>query len=287
MKEIKTNKVSIKVVKVTKKLVESLLAKNERNRKINKNEVEHILRDIKADNWMFNGDVIKIDKDGYLMDGQHRLTAIKEAGYPSDMELIIIQLPISGEDRDRVFYTMNTSRMSPAGQIFQYNEIPNGTASVAISRWIAKTRFGKNLNLVASHIEIMDTYNTFRKEVDNAVSLSHSKKGVVRFLAPMSAVLAIVAHSRPNSTDVWDFASRVLNGTDLKKDSVEYAFFRYLSSLKTGHIGTMAQREQFFTAANAIYTYLDSPNKIVRTVRTTDAMKERLLARICEDVKAQ
>lgn len=280
-------KLEVKVVKVTKKLIDSLLAKNERNRSINKNEVNHILRDIKADRWMFNGDVIKIDGNGYLMDGQHRLMAIKEAGYPSDMQLIIVKLPVVGEERDKVFYTMNTSRASSAGQIFQYNEIPNALAKTTISRWIAKIYFNIGICGKPSYGEIFEVYKKFVNEVDTAVSLSHNHKGVVRFLAPMAAAFAIAAYARQNDDKVWEFAKNVSNGTGLRRNTVEYALFKYCSMLKTGHIGTMAQKEQFYTALNAVYTYLDCPDKPITRIRPKEQMREKLYKRALADAQSK
>ena len=115
-------KTQVKVVKVTKKLVDSLLAKNERNRPIKKDHVAMLVRSIKAGRWRLNGDPIVIDGNGYLMDGQHRLTAFKEADYPSEIEILLVKLPVVGEERDRVYLTLNTSRPYSGAQMFKYME---------------------------------------------------------------------------------------------------------------------------------------------------------------------
>lgn len=47
------------------------------------------VNEMKEGNWMFNGDTIRFDTKGHLLDGQHRLEAIKESGIPQ--EFIVVE----------------------------------------------------------------------------------------------------------------------------------------------------------------------------------------------------
>ena len=67
---------------VTPELAGQMMSKNERNRKIRTGAVGRIDEDIRNGNWVLNGESIKLDKDGYVIDGQHRLAAIVLAGIP-------------------------------------------------------------------------------------------------------------------------------------------------------------------------------------------------------------
>ena len=67
---------------VTPELAGQMMSKNERNRKIRTDAVGRIANDIRNGNWVLNGESIKLDKDGYVLDGQHRLTAIILTGIP-------------------------------------------------------------------------------------------------------------------------------------------------------------------------------------------------------------
>ena len=278
-------KTQVKVVNVTKKLVDSLLAKNERNRPINAKRVASLVRAIKDGKWRNNGSTITLDGNGFIMDGQHRLAAIKQAGYPSDIELIIIKYPIVGEERDNVFYTMNCSRPSSTAQVFQYNSIPNANAKAACCRFIAMVYYGMGFEGVPNRDELWECYNLFKNEVDVAVSFS-AKKPIVRFLAPMMAAFAIVAHAHPKDDRVWELAHKVSCGANLRQKSVEHTFFKYCNTLRTGHIGTCNQKEQFFTTLNAIYTYLDTPEKSIVRIRPTEQMRGKLLKRAMTDAQA-
>lgn len=283
MKNQTTNmKAKIKVVSVTKRLVDSLLAKNERNRPINANRVASLVRAIKSGKWVNNGSTITLDGDGYIMDGQHRLTAIKEAGYPSDIELIIVQYPVFGNERDSVFYTMNTSRASSTGQVFQYNEVPNSSRAKATCRFISMLYYGIGFAGVPNNYELWDVYNLFKEEVVKAVSFN-SKCSIVRFLSPMMAAFAIAAHRKENADKVWELARKVTYGEKLRLKSVEHSLFRYCTTLKTGHVSTNDQKTQLLIALNAIYTYIDSPEKSINHLRPNGKREEYLLKRATAD----
>ena len=55
---------------------------NEHNRPVRKNHVNFLASEIKAGNWQVNGQAIVIADNEQVLDGQHRLLAIIEAGQP-------------------------------------------------------------------------------------------------------------------------------------------------------------------------------------------------------------
>lgn len=66
---------------ITPEMAESLLETNTNNRKISKGTVQAYTNDILNNNWDESvGVAISIDENGVLRDGQHRLTAIVQAG---------------------------------------------------------------------------------------------------------------------------------------------------------------------------------------------------------------
>lgn len=73
---------------VTPEQAEAWLGRNKRNRHIRQSLVQQYARDMKDGNWPYTGDAIRFDTDGNLLDGQHRLKAIVEAGVPLDIEVI-------------------------------------------------------------------------------------------------------------------------------------------------------------------------------------------------------
>lgn len=70
----------IEQVDVDSTLAKKLLASNaENNRNIRPGKVEQYTRDMLAGSWPVTGETIKVDTNGVLIDGQHRLTAIINA----------------------------------------------------------------------------------------------------------------------------------------------------------------------------------------------------------------
>ena len=59
-----------------------ILEGNENNRRLNMATVDYYRRQIENGVWQINGESIKLDDRGYLLDGQHRLLAIVKANKP-------------------------------------------------------------------------------------------------------------------------------------------------------------------------------------------------------------
>lgn len=62
---------------------------NTHNRAIRPRQVASYSRDILNHNWVWNGESVKFDINGVLLDGQHRLAAIVETGVP--LRLLVIR----------------------------------------------------------------------------------------------------------------------------------------------------------------------------------------------------
>jgi len=79
---------------ITPSIAEAMLGYNSENRNINHRRVAVIRDDILADRWEFNGDAIRFDENGIMIDGQHRLAAIVMAG-KSVASLVVRGVPVA------------------------------------------------------------------------------------------------------------------------------------------------------------------------------------------------
>lgn len=70
------------IEEITPELAATYLAKNCINRKISQGHVDNIASRIAKGDWELNGDTIRFDDSGNLIDGQHRLSAIIKAQIP-------------------------------------------------------------------------------------------------------------------------------------------------------------------------------------------------------------
>lgn len=71
---------TFKMVVVSPELAAEWLKRNRKNRPINATHVAKLVRDMKAGRWAPSPQPIVFDVDGDLIDGQHRLRAVMEAG---------------------------------------------------------------------------------------------------------------------------------------------------------------------------------------------------------------
>jgi hypothetical protein len=76
-----------------KEAAQWLKGRNGHNRPLSKTYVSYLANEIQSGKWRLTHQGIAFDSDGVLVDGQHRLSAIVEAGKPVQM-LITIGLPI-------------------------------------------------------------------------------------------------------------------------------------------------------------------------------------------------
>jgi hypothetical protein len=75
-----TTQFHIEQVEMNLALAKKLLGQNaENNRNIRPGKVDQYVRDMLAGHWPITGETIKVNTEGVLMDGQHRLTAVIEA----------------------------------------------------------------------------------------------------------------------------------------------------------------------------------------------------------------
>lgn len=109
------------VVDIDKHMAGIWLSRNSKNpRKINRNTVAAYAADMKAGKWLLNGEAIVFDKDGNLLNGQHRLTAV----YESDVK--IKSVVIWGVDPDCKIFDYGIKR-----RISQEFNCPNAVEAVA------------------------------------------------------------------------------------------------------------------------------------------------------------
>ncbi len=111
--ELKRRKISkqeleVKILRITPEMATEFLERNRDNRPIRQLHVKRIARLISGGRWRLNGDSIKFDTRGDVVDGQHRLWAIFES------QMAVDSVVVYGVERD-AFATMDTNRLMRNG----------------------------------------------------------------------------------------------------------------------------------------------------------------------------
>lgn len=99
-------------VKASKPLVDAILSVNKNNRKARKSHITWIKKAIEEGKFVLTGQAISLSKDGELIDGQHRLLAIRDSGYPP-VELLLV----TGLEKEAKIYVDQHAKRSVADML--------------------------------------------------------------------------------------------------------------------------------------------------------------------------
>lgn len=131
----KKGKPSAHMVDLTPAMAAMLLDRNPANRKISQQQVERFSYEIAGGRWVFNGEPIIVSDTGELNDGQHRCSAVVEAGRAISVLMIV------GVQRDSRT-TLDQGRARTAGDYLamEGNENAKHLAVAANYAWQYRNR---------------------------------------------------------------------------------------------------------------------------------------------------
>lgn len=174
---------SVRVVIMTPALAKNILEiRNVSNRKVTPTNVRLIGKAMVEDKWDFNGDSIRFDENGNMIDGQHRLLAIINTGVSVPMVIM------TGIKKD-AFDTIDIGTKRSASDIFSINKIKNEVLTASVVKFIYAFKNGKysaNRNTVRNlqNHEIMDYYNSLPNIEESISFASKLKTKGQKLLAP-------------------------------------------------------------------------------------------------------
>lgn len=197
---------------------EILHSKNPKNRNIQTNRVTRYAKEMLSGRWTENGDPIRFDVEGNLIDGQHRLSAVVSASMQQSF------LVVKNVEHDAI-YTIDTGKVRNAGDILAID--------CAIAPQKAQT--------FAAALKTFQTYRHCGKIVTSAkmnnadVSAAYQEHDVLitqaaEWLLPLLAgevnlmpkgqMLALaMIFTELNEEAAWEFMHDVIRGTNLTDHS--------------------------------------------------------------------
>jgi hypothetical protein len=122
-----TTQPTVTVEEITPIMAADLLSRNINNRNLREKRVNAIAADLLAGRFVMNGDAIRIDTSGNLLDGQHRLAAVVQTGQP--IKTIVVRgLP------PETITTIDTGAPRKFSDVLQMQRrTPNATIAAAIT----------------------------------------------------------------------------------------------------------------------------------------------------------
>jgi len=236
-----------KIHTATREMVDSLLSMNVENRNIRSRVVERYKRDIEAGRWHLTNQGIGISSDGILIDGQHRLVAIKEAGYPPIQILIV-----SGLNKEAQKAVDQHAKRSARDMLaFSFNaRVSRAAPSIAS----IIHRVNSTWRSQPTSQELYDIIIDYRIEIEEVVSTPSSANF---FAAPFLAAF-VIGYRDYNSPRVFDFMKRVENGELLTKDMPEFHLRNYIATGRKSSAGGQVQKDRFEKALKAFDCFMEN-----------------------------
>lgn len=239
----------------TKQLIDWLLSMNTDNRPCRASVVDVYVDEIKAGRWHLTNQGIGVSEDGLLVDGQHRLLAIKKAGYPPLPILVVTGL--SRESRMAV--DQHAKRNARDLLQFAFNAKVS-RAAPAIARLIDKqtnSNWGSGGTPIGKIMEVISEYREEIEAIAEAPSLASF------FSAPVLAGAVLSARERGRHGEIIAFLTRVMRGEMLIKNQPEYHLRNLVLGGQCG--GSMMQREFLRKTVKAIDHHLSGkPMSVLR-----------------------
>ena len=154
--------ITSKVIEVTPRMCETWLDKNINNRPLNQRHVNLLTRTMLQGDWDLNGESLKFDVDGNILDGQHRMWACIESDTPFKT-MVIYNL-------ERItFDTIDTGRNRNAPDVLSMNGEVNTVLLSGVLKHVGRYYSGQMLStgkITNKEIEsLLDTHPKTREIV--------------------------------------------------------------------------------------------------------------------------
>lgn len=206
-----------KIMTIDPNTADVFLSMNTKNRPLNLTRSKRIAEAIKRGEWQLNGDAIRISKSGVLLDGQHRLMAIKLSG------MSVESFVITGLE-DEVFKTIDTNaKARGAADIFAINGEKNSTSLAASALLLFFYRknnvpFKMSPADYATPIELQSIVEE-NPDLRNCVNFSGSSSWCRKYVTQTVTGFCLFVFREKNEQKGTDFFELLETGAGLHKNS--------------------------------------------------------------------
>lgn len=219
---------TVEIVDVTPAMAESWLAKNPNNRNLRQPVVSSYARDILAGNWMLNGETIKFDQSGKLIDGQHRLSAVVAA------DVTVPMVVMRGVDAD-VMDTVDVGAKRTYADALKLQGEDNTTTLAAVVRRASMWQRGARTNTGAVRPTAREMNNFIDANPQIRTSADVAARYATRTFLPASVIGLCHWLFSPLDPDEADwFLARVADGDGVAADSPIAALRLRIVKLRVG-----------------------------------------------------
>lgn len=260
-----TSKPTATFAVMTKDLVDALLALNTKNRKKRETLVNIYRRSIGQGLWVATNQGIGVAASGFLIDGQHRLEALRASGYPAVTMLVVTGL--SNEAMAAVDNGGNRTAQDYLQLLFD-TKVSNQVAAILRTCMTAEDNFMSHPKYAPQ--EYAAALEKLGQSVNAIVSVELAHR------LPAAALAALVdAHHKGYSTEAVSFTKALITGEMLQRDNPALVLRNWLASHKGGGESIMVER--YRKTNRALQAWIDQ-RPISRLYRTKAPLTRALEA---------
>jgi hypothetical protein len=241
------------IVTLTKDMVDAFLAMNTSNRPIKKGVVEKYKRDMANGHWRLTNQGIGVSTDGVLLDGQHRLKAIKECGYPP-VRMVIVQ-GLEPDAQNVVDQQAKRSSRDIFGIVFD-TKVASITPAVLKCLLKYEALFGNTSTDSHSVDELFEIYSKVEVSMIDIMEITKIERGF--WPAPCLAAM-VLYHYQDHATyeQISTFEKQVRVGECLTRKMPTYHLRNMiLTTRKTGN-GMNVQQLRYEKTKRALLAYVN------------------------------
>ncbi len=254
---------------ITPEIASHYIQKNRDNRPLSPSIVNNYAATMERGSWMFNGDSIRFDEDGYLLDGQHRLYAVMQSG--TSMQCFIIR----GIPRE-VFTTIDIGRGRRLADFIALEGYKQSLNMGAALRWVWNYRENKFINisgkLVADTRQLLDLLKNEDglKESINFIGRLQSRQKVIN-LSPAAAFHHIF--SEKEEFLATNFFEQLYTGANLSPDSPILSLRNQQMNIRMGSIN-QSKKHLVISVIKAWNHYIENKPLSLLKVGATEDVSE-------------
>lgn len=249
----KNNTERAEFVTATKELVDELLDMNDRNRNIRPANVKYLTKEMLSGNWSVSNQGIGVSIDGHIIDGGHRLHAMRKAGYPPVRFLLVTGLPIESQK----YVDQHAKRtLKDTLKLFMDREFQTNITGAMNAIYSA------NNNWVWGEARISpdEMINMIELRQDAINLIMDIKKIKTLTVSVIGAIIEQLYQT--NDVRILSFVKNVIEGEMLEKGDPALTFRNWMIA-KKGQAGGSFYKEKYLRTTSIIERFLQG-DKIYR-----------------------
>ena len=211
-------KIKSGIVIITPDTAKKLLTKNPNNRNVKDANVLFLVKEIKEDRWVLNGEPIIIDTNGHIVDGQHRLWACVDSDLP------ISSLIVIGVSPD-VLNTIDTGTKRIAKDCLDMHNSANSSLTASTIKLVNQFERGTysdlgSTNRVMSNQQVIDYYYDNQNKLDNSINIGMNLYKKCNKIISSSIIAGLhFLFDRKSRSQAEEFFNKLCTGIGLEEGS--------------------------------------------------------------------